>query len=86
MCAPSTCVFVVCKYIIIITIKITFVSQFSPDVSAKDIEKSLQEQFKLSSVTCTRLKTKCKSYTSFHALVNEEDFPLIIPEYGLTAA
>jgi hypothetical protein len=50
---------------------------FSPDVSENDIEKSLLEQLKLTLLTCTRLKTKFKSYTSFRISVNEDDFPLI---------
>jgi hypothetical protein len=54
-----------------------FGSRFSPDVSAKDTENCLLEQLKLSSVTCTRLRTKFKSRASFHVLVNEEGFPLI---------
>jgi hypothetical protein len=57
--------------------KSLFVSRFSPDISEKDIEKSLLEQLKLALLTCTRLKAKFKSYASFHISVNEDDFPLI---------
>jgi hypothetical protein len=52
-----------------------FVSRFSPEVTAQDIEKSLEDQLKISSLTCTRLKTKFSTYASFHICVNEEDFP-----------
>jgi hypothetical protein len=50
---------------------------FSPDVSAKDIWNALLEQLILTALTCHRLKTKLKSYASFHVAVNEKDFPLI---------
>jgi hypothetical protein len=53
-----------------------FVSRFSPEVTAQHIEKSL-DQLKISSLTCTRLKTKFSTYVSFHISVNEEDFPSI---------
>jgi hypothetical protein len=32
---------------------------------------------KLSSLTCTKLKTKFNSYSSFHVSVTEDDFPLV---------
>jgi hypothetical protein len=35
-------------------------------VTSTDIEKSLNEQLKLISLTCTRLKTKLNSYALFH--------------------
>jgi hypothetical protein len=54
-----------------------FVSHFRPEVTAQDIEKSLEDQLKLSSFTCTRLKTKFSTYASFDIFVNEEDFPSI---------
>jgi hypothetical protein len=54
-----------------------FVSRFSPDVTAQDIKSSLEEELKLSSLTCTRLQTKCNTYASFHVSVSEKDFPLI---------
>ena len=57
--------------------KALFVSQFSPEVSSRDIEKSLKEQLKLSLLACTRLKTKFNTYVSFHISVTEDDFPLI---------
>jgi hypothetical protein len=54
-----------------------FVSRFSPEVTAADVEKSLKEQLSLKSLVCTRLKTKFNAYASFHISVNEENFPLI---------
>jgi hypothetical protein len=57
--------------------KALFVSRFSPQVIAHDIEKSLREQLKLASLACTRLKTKFDSYSSFQVSVSEDDFPLI---------
>jgi hypothetical protein len=54
-----------------------FVSRFSSEVTAQDIEKSLEDQLQISSLTCTRLKTKFSTYASFHISVNEEDFPSI---------
>jgi hypothetical protein len=51
-----------------------FVSCFSPEVTAQDIEKLLQDQLKISSLTCIRLKTKFSNYVSFHISINEEDF------------
>jgi hypothetical protein len=46
-------------------------------VTSTDIEKSLNEQLKLTSLTCTRLKAKFNSYASFHISVVEDDFHLI---------
>jgi hypothetical protein len=46
-----------------------FLSRFSPDVTAQDIKSSLEQQLKLSSLTCTRLKTKFNTYASFHVSV-----------------
>ena len=57
--------------------KSLFVSRFSPDVTASDVENSLRDQLQLASLTCTRLKTKHDSYASFHISVTEVDFPLI---------
>jgi hypothetical protein len=57
--------------------KALFVSRFSPEVMAADVEKSLKEQLSLKRLVCTRLKTKFNAYASFHILVHEEDFPLI---------
>jgi hypothetical protein len=42
-----------------------FVSRFSPDVNASDVEKSSKDQLQLASLTSTRLKTKHNSYVSF---------------------
>jgi hypothetical protein len=57
--------------------KALFVSRFSPEVSASDVENSLKEQLKLSLVVCTKLKTRYNSYASFHMSVTGDDFPLI---------
>jgi hypothetical protein len=57
--------------------KSPFVSRFSTDVTSTDIEKSLNEQLKLTSLTCTRLKTKFHSYALFHISVAEDDFHII---------
>jgi hypothetical protein len=57
--------------------KALFVSRFSPEVTATDVEKSLKEQLSLKRLVCTRLKTKFNAYASFHISVNEEDFPPI---------
>jgi hypothetical protein len=57
--------------------KALFVSSFSPEVSASDIENSLKQQISLKMLVCTRLKTKFNSYSLFHVSFNEEDFPLI---------
>jgi hypothetical protein len=53
------------------------VSRFSPEVTTADIERSLNEQLNLKSLSCTRLKTKFNSYASFHISVVEDDFHLI---------
>jgi hypothetical protein len=53
------------------------VSRFSPEVTTADIERSLNEQLKLKSLSCIRLKTKFNSYASFHISVVEDDFQLI---------
>jgi len=53
------------------------VSRFSPNVTSRDNEESLNEQLKVLSLVCTRPKTKHGTYESFHILVHEEDFPLI---------
>jgi hypothetical protein len=57
--------------------KSLFVSRFAPEASTTDVEKSLLDQLKLSSLTCTKLNTKFKTYASFHISVTEEDFPSI---------
>jgi hypothetical protein len=57
--------------------KSLFVSRFSPDVTAADVESSLQDQLQLTSLVCTRLKTKHNSYASFHISVAEDDFHLV---------
>jgi hypothetical protein len=46
-------------------------------VTSTDIEKSLNEQLKLTSLTYTRLKTKFHSFASFHISVVEDYFNLV---------
>jgi hypothetical protein len=74
--------------------KSLFVSQFSPDVTASDVENPLKDQLQLASLACTRLETKHNSYASFHVSDAEVDFRvinntgiwpngcLIVPHYG----
>jgi hypothetical protein len=57
--------------------EVTFVSRFSPDVTASDVEKSLKDRLQLAPLACTRLKTKHNSYASFHVPVEEDDFHLV---------
>jgi hypothetical protein len=52
--------------------KTLFVSQFSPKVTADDIQKTLKEQ-----LIFTRLKTKFNWYASFHISIMEDEFSLI---------
>jgi hypothetical protein len=51
-----------------------FVSHFSPD---SFLIFYLEGQLKLFATTCNRLRTKFKTYASYHFLVSEEDSPLI---------
>jgi hypothetical protein len=60
-----------------VRMKSLFVSCFSTDVTSTDIEKSLNEQLKLTSLACTRLKTQFNSYASFHISVVEDALYLI---------
>jgi hypothetical protein len=74
--------------------KALFVTRFTQDVSSSDVEQSLKEQMELTHLTCTKLKTKFNSYSSFHISVAEDDFDrinntdvwpigcLIAPYYG----
>jgi hypothetical protein len=57
--------------------KSLYVSRFSPDVTAFDVEKSLNDQLQLASLACTRLKNKHNLYASLHVSVAEDDFHLI---------
>jgi hypothetical protein len=57
--------------------KALFVSRFSPEVSASDVDNSLKEQLKLSLAVCTKLKTRFNTYACLHVSVTEDDFPLI---------
>jgi hypothetical protein len=57
--------------------KASFVSRFSPEVIADDVEKSLKEQLSLKKLVCTRLKIKFSTYASLHVSVIEYEFPLI---------
>jgi hypothetical protein len=45
-----------------VRMKYLFVSRFSPDVTATNVEKSLKDQLQLASLACTRLRTKYNSY------------------------
>jgi hypothetical protein len=58
-------------------LKSLFISRLGPDVSASDVENYLQAHLNLSSLTCTKLKTKFNSYSSFCVSVTEDDFPLV---------
>jgi hypothetical protein len=49
-----------------VRMKSLFVSRFSPDVTATDVEKSLKDQLQFASLACTRLRTKHNSYALFH--------------------
>jgi hypothetical protein len=60
-----------------VRMKSLFVSRFSPEVTATDVEKSLKDQLQLASLACTRLKTRHNSNASFHVSVAEGDFHLI---------
>jgi hypothetical protein len=51
-----------------------FLSHFSPDITPEDIQKSLEEQLKLSFTICTRLKTKFNTYASLHTSTNRKNF------------
>jgi hypothetical protein len=51
------------------------ISQFSPEVTTSNVEKSLKDQLSLASIICTRLKTKYSSYALFHASVVENVEP-----------
>jgi hypothetical protein len=57
--------------------KALFVSRFSTQGTAADVEKSLKGQLSLKKLVCTRFKTKFNAYASFHISINEEDLPLI---------
>jgi hypothetical protein len=57
--------------------KALFVSRLSPDVSSADVEQSIKDQLELASLACTKLRTKCISYSSFHIAVSEDNFHLI---------
>jgi hypothetical protein len=48
-----------------------------PDFVHDDVEKSLKEQLSLKKLVCTRLKTKFNTYSYYHNLVFEDEFPLI---------
>lgn len=65
--------------------KSLFIFQFSADVLENDIEKLFLEEVKLTSLTCTGLKTK--SYASFHIQLMRMIFlKLIIQGFGQMAA
>lgn len=58
-----------------------FVTRIDPDTSAKKLGENLQSSIpQLSSVKCSRLKTKYESYASFHVIVPEAEKVLISTE------
>jgi hypothetical protein len=65
------------KYLKNPKLKSLFISRLGPDVSASHVENFLQEHLKLSSLTCTKVKTKFNSYLSFHVPGTEDDFHLV---------
>jgi hypothetical protein len=71
-----------------VKIKYLFISHFYPEVSATYIEISLLDQLKLSSLTCTRLKTKFRMYMLLftYQLMSKISPQLTIWEYGPMAA
>jgi hypothetical protein len=67
--------------------KSLFVSRFSPDVTASDVEKSINDQLQLASLTCTRLKTNIILTPRFMSLLQRMISTLsIILVSGQTAA
>ena len=56
-----------------VRMKSLYVSRFSPDATAFDVEKSLNDQLQLASLACTRLKNKHNLYASFHVSIAEDD-------------
>jgi hypothetical protein len=64
-----------------------FVFRFFSEVSTTDIEKSLLDQLKLSSLACTRLKREFQTYTFFtFQLMRKISPPSIRREYAPKAA
>jgi hypothetical protein len=57
--------------------KTFFVSRFSPEVTADDVEKTLKEKLSIQELVCTRHKTKFNTYETFHVSVIEDEFLLI---------
>jgi hypothetical protein len=57
--------------------ELLFVSCFSPNISSRVIEESVNERLRLSSLVCIKLKTKYNTYAYFHTSVHEDVFPLI---------
>ncbi|KAI5722323.1 hypothetical protein M8J76_006853 [Diaphorina citri] len=58
-----------------------FVTRINPDISAKELGEDLRSGApELSSVKCSKLKTKYDSYASFHIIVPEAEKVLISSE------
>ncbi|KAI5732108.1 hypothetical protein M8J77_021657 [Diaphorina citri] len=58
-----------------------FVTRINPNISAKELGEDLRSGApELSSVKCTKLKTKYDSYASFHSIVPEAEKVLISSE------
>jgi hypothetical protein len=55
--------------------KALFMSRFSPEVIADNVEKSLKEQLCLQNLFCTRLTAKFNTYAFCHVSVIEDEFP-----------
>lgn len=58
--------------------KAMFLSRLCPEVGVKDITDLLDNDLALTSVRCTKMKTKYGNYSSFHVEVDESDFDQIL--------
>lgn len=56
------------------TNKELFVSRLDPSTSTQDLENFILNTLNLKFVKCTKLKARYESYSSFHLLINSEDF------------
>lgn len=54
--------------------KAFFITRLDPGTQPGEIERFLKDEFSIEFVVCTRLRTKFDSYSSFHVLVNKNDF------------
>lgn len=55
-------------------LKALFVSRLNPDTTCSDVGEVLTAVLEGTSFTCTKLKTRHESYSSFRIAVNEDDF------------